>query len=432
MLSKRLWRLLQLSREIWVRTTLIALLAVLAALLAWAVSGLIPEELADRFGRDAVLPVLNILASSMLAVVTFSLSVMVSAHRAAASQVTPRAHRLLLEDTTTQTVLATFLGAFIFALLALVLFRAGFYGERASVVVFGFTALVIVLVVVAILRWISHLTGLGSMDETMRLLESRARGNLENHRKWPGLGAACYDGEADLPQGAVPVRSRSSGFVRHVDVRLLQARAEARECRVFLCAIPGDWVGEGEPLAYTDHAGTDTADGIHDAFTFSPLRSFDQDPRFGVFVMAEIGVRALSPGINDPGTAIEVIGRLERMLMENSPDSVAAEPASFPDVRVRRLPETELIEEAFAMIARDGAGMVEVSARLMGTLRRMAGSRDPELSAAARDLARYALAASEEALAREHDLKRLHAAVAGWGGFEPETEPEPLVMRPRR
>lgn len=432
MLSKRLWRLLQLSREIWVRTTLIALLAVLAAILAWALSGFIPEELAHRFGREAVLPVLNILASSMLAVVTFSLSVMVSAHRAAASQVTPRAHRLLLEDTTTQTVLATFLGAFIFALLALVLFRAGFYGEQASVVVFGFTALVIVLVVVAILRWISHLTGLGSMDETMRLLEARVRGTLENHRKWPGLGAACYEVDDELPQGAVPVRSGTSGYVRHVDVRLLQVAAEARGCRVYLSAIPGDWVGEGEALAFSDHAGSDTADGILDAFTFSPMRSFDQDPRFGVFVMAEIGTRALSPGINDPGTAIEVIGRLERLLMENAPDSVTAEDPDYPNVRVRRLRERELIEESFAMIARDGAGMVEVASRLVATLRRIAGSRDPELSAAARELARYAMAASETALEREHDLDRLHAAVAGWGGLEREREPEPLVIRRRR
>ncbi len=432
MLSKRLWKLLQLSRKIWVRTSLIAILALIAVGASAVLGWMIPEELTQRFGPDAVMPLLNILASSMLAVVTFSLSVMVAAFRQASSQVTPRAHRLLLEDTTTQTVLATFLGAFIFALLALVLFRAGFYSARDAVVVFAFTVLVIALVVLAILRWIAHLSRLGSMDETMQQLESRVSRTLYNHRRWPGIGAATYTDADDVPQGAVPVLSPVAGYVRHIDIRAVQNAAEARGCQVRLSAIPGDWVGADDVLGHVDHAGKDTAERIVNAYSLSALRNFDQDPRFGLFVMAEIAVRALSPGINDPGTAIEVIARLERMLTEHSPDSIVAETPDFANVRVRLLPEAELIDEAFAMMARDGAGMVEVARRLLGTLRRLARSRDPELSVAARELARYAIAAAETALSREHDLERLHAAVAGWNSFAQEAEPEPLVVRPRR
>ncbi len=429
MLSKRLWKLLQASRKIWVRTTLIACLAVIGVGISSPLAYFIPEEMSDRFGTDAVLPVLNILANSMLVVVTFSLSVMVSAFRQASSQITPRAHRLLLEDTTTQTVLSTFLGAFIFALLALVLFRAGFYGGRTSVVIFGFTMLVILLVVIAILRWISHLSRLGSMDSTMEMLETRLRATLREHRRWPGLGAECYDSKDDLPRGAVPVTAVSAGYVRHVDVALLQEIAEARGLQMYLCAVPGDWVGEGEAVAFTDHAGVETAEKVLSAFSFSALRNFDQDPRFGLFVLSEIGVRALSPGINDPGTAIEVIARLERLLTAYAPDKLVAEPPEFSLVKVRRLPEVELIDEAFAMIARDGAGMVEVSARLLGSLRRLARVRDRELSEAARRLAHYALAAAEVALKREHDLARLHAAVEDWGSFDDEAQREPLVAR---
>lgn len=428
MLSQRLWKLLQLSRKIWVRTTLISLLAVFAVGVSSVLGMFIPEELTDRFGPDAVMPILNILASSMLAVVTFSLSVMVAAFRQASSQVTPRAHRLLLEDTTTQTVLATFLGAFIFSLLGIVMYRAGFYGARDAVVVFAFTALVIVLVVVAILRWISHLSRLGSMDETMEQLESRVQRTLHDHRKWPGLGAECYDPLTGPPQGAVPIRAADTGYVRHVDIASVQAAAEARGCRVFLSAIPGDWVGEGDAVAHVDHAGSDIAERILAAYTFSALRNFDQDPRFGLFVMAEIGARALSPGINDPGTAIEVIARMERLLIRNAPDAVVAEAPDYTNVRVRRLPELDLIDDSITMLARDGAGMVEVASRLLGTLRRLARSRDPEVSNAARELATYAIAAAESALEREHDLKRLHGALEGWGSFERETRTEPLAV----
>ncbi len=429
MLSKRLWKLIQLSRKIWVRTTLIALLAVVAVAASSFLGRFIPDEIADRLGVEAVLPVLNVLASSMLAVVTFSLSVMVSSFQAASSQVTPRAHRLLLEDTTTQTVLATFLGAFIFALLALVLFRAGFYGGHASVVIFAFTVLVIALVVIAILRWIAHLSRLGSMDETMQMLEDRVRRTMENHRKWPGLGAKCYEDGDKIPTGAVPIPAEEGGYVRHIDVAALQTRAEEEDCRIWLRAIPGDWVGENEALGYLDRASEPVADAVREAYVFSPLRNFDQDPRFGLFVIAEVAERALSPGINDPGTAIEVLARMERLLTRYSPDKVTAEEPGYDQIRVRRLSEADLIDEAFTMIARDGAGMVEVSSRLLGSLRRLARGRDPELSAAARELAKYALAAAEVALDREHDLKRLHAAVEGWGGFGREEEKEPMVIR---
>ncbi|MDH3263796.1 MAG: DUF2254 domain-containing protein, partial [Paracoccaceae bacterium] len=128
--SRLLWTLLRFARRVWVRVTLIAVLALVAAGAAPLLQGYIPESFALRIGANAVRPILNVLATSMLAVTTFSLSVMVAAHRAASDQVTPRTHRLLLADTTTQTVLATFLGAFLYALASIVLIDAKVFDAR--------------------------------------------------------------------------------------------------------------------------------------------------------------------------------------------------------------------------------------------------------------------------------------------------------------
>lgn len=75
---------------------------------------MIPESVSVKVGAEAVDNILNILASSMLAVTTFSLSIMVTAYGSATTNVTPRATRLVVEDVTTQNVLATFIGSFIF------------------------------------------------------------------------------------------------------------------------------------------------------------------------------------------------------------------------------------------------------------------------------------------------------------------------------
>lgn len=182
--SQPILKLLRVSRRLWVRVSLMALLAVIAPGIAALLAPVIPEGIGKRFEPSAVMPILTILASGMLAVSTFSLNVMVSAHRAAAAQATPRAHRILLSDTTTQTVLATFIGAFVYALSAIILFQSNLIAPGTSVIMLGVTVLVVVLVILAMLRWIDHLSDLGSMDATLRTTVAEARPALVQTRHW--------------------------------------------------------------------------------------------------------------------------------------------------------------------------------------------------------------------------------------------------------
>ena len=167
-LQMPLFILKRLYRKLWLRVTLYALASLIAAGAGSVADLFLSDQLIGLVKPGAVMPVLTILASSMLAVSTFSLNVMVSAHRTAAQIATPRVHRLLLEDTTTQAVLAAFVGAFVFSLTSIVLFQSGIYDDSAAIVVMGVTVLVVVLVIAAILRWIEHLSTLGSLDDSLR------------------------------------------------------------------------------------------------------------------------------------------------------------------------------------------------------------------------------------------------------------------------
>lgn len=139
-MRERIWLwLTRLWRRPGIRISAFGSAALLVSLIAPLVDRSLPEWLVDRFSRDAVLPILNILASSMLAVTTFSLGIMVQAFRSAAGQATPRVYRLLMQDMTTLNVMSVFVGAFLFSLASIVMFRAGFYGESAAVIVFGLT-----------------------------------------------------------------------------------------------------------------------------------------------------------------------------------------------------------------------------------------------------------------------------------------------------
>ncbi|MBD0328395.1 MAG: DUF2254 domain-containing protein, partial [Pyrinomonadaceae bacterium] len=108
---------------------------------------------------------------------------------------------------------------------------------------------------------------------------------------------------------------------------------------------------------------------IVSAFLIGPDRSFRQDPRFGLIVLSEIASRALSPGVNDPGTAIDVIGRVVRLLSEcvNRADT-SEDKTQFDNVYVPAVAISDLFDDVFTPIARDGASNIEVGIRLQKAL----------------------------------------------------------------
>ena len=162
------WLWAQVRRQLIYRAMIIGLLAVAAALLGLLTDQYVPQQVALRVGAEAVDSILTIIASSMLAVTTFSLSTVVAAYGSATSTATPRATNLLLDDTVTQNMLATFIGAFIYSIVAIVLLKAGVYGTAGRLVLFGVTIFVIGLVVMMLVRWIDFLMHFGRLGQRAR------------------------------------------------------------------------------------------------------------------------------------------------------------------------------------------------------------------------------------------------------------------------
>ncbi|KAF0808445.1 hypothetical protein A6D6_00154 [Alcanivorax xiamenensis] len=413
MFSKWQWLLVQFSRALWVRATAFAILAVATSLLAIIGQRWLPTNLPVSVGAKSVDTILNVLASSMLAVTTFSLSVMVSAYGAATTNVTPRATRLLMQDTTTQNVLATFIGSFLFSLVGLVALSTGAYGEGGRVILFLVTLVVIVIIVVTILRWIEHLSRLGRVGETTDRVEQATRAAIVQRATNPALGGKPWSPEQSIPDQALPVYPTLVGYIQHVDVEALAQWAEQNNAEIYLTALPGRFVHPARPIAWLIGATGDDASSVRDHFTVDDERSFDQDPRFGLVVLSEIASRALSPAVNDPGTAIDVIGRAVRVLHHwHTQRNEADETVRWPRIRVPLLNEREFFDDLFNPIARDGAALLEVQIRLQKAFMALA-SHGGAFRASARLHAGLALARAEQALTLERDREELRT-LARW------------------
>ena len=419
------WILLQITRRLWVRATLIGMLGILSAGLAALGEYVVFWEPPENAGIESVDVILKIIASSMLSVTTFSLSIMTAAYASATNNVTPRAIKLLLEDNVTQNALSTFLGSFLFSIVGIVVLQIGAYGERGRFMVFAMTIVVIALIVVALLRWIDHLTRLGRVGETTKRVEEAVWGALKNRLKAPHLGGVSWSKDEEISKDAIRVNADAVGYIQHIDVENLDKCCEELHADVYLMVQPGDFLYPCQPVAwivpsdgFDDESEASLRERISYAVTLDEARTFDQDPRFGFVVLSEIAIRAMSPGVNDPGTAIDVIGRITRLLAqwaEHGADldgnGEAIEPKNKPFKRVHAPALTcdDLFEDAFMLIARDGAALVEVQIHLRWSLLSLEKMGGDDFKAAARRQLDLACERAEKALVLEKDKERLHA-----------------------
>ncbi len=118
---------------------------------------LLPDKLASYVSGKAADKLLEVIANAMLAVTTFSLTVMVSVYQSSSSQFTPRVHRLIVQDPTTKNTPAAFIGAYVYALTGNILREMAIFTDDRAFLLFVMTVLVLIYVVVSMVRWVLHL-----------------------------------------------------------------------------------------------------------------------------------------------------------------------------------------------------------------------------------------------------------------------------------
>lgn len=387
------------SNRLWVKPAVGSLIALAFALLAAIGNHAIPEGTLPFIERETVDSLLSVIASSMLAVSTFSLSIMVAAFASASSGATPRATELVVGDEDTQTAVASFISAFIYAIVAKTALGLGYYGPTGRFILFVSTLLVLLFIVVTLVRWVKTLSQLGRMGNTIEKVETASLQAMRRHRRAPTMGALLAP--PDSPPGIAVLADRV-GYIRHVDLAALDRLATDVEAALHIRVRPGTLVYPGTALAVCAGADRLDEDAVRNAFVVGAARSFDQDPRFGLIVLSEVAQRALSPAVNDPGTAIAVMNAMARVVME-SDAAPEGDPPVFERLSIVALDSDDFIFQGFDPIAHDGAGSVAVQVRMQKTLAAIAGQPGTPWSDAARAQARRALQRALLALALPED-----------------------------
>ncbi|WAX81731.1 DUF2254 domain-containing protein [Streptomyces sp. KMM 9044] len=359
----------------------------------------LPSWLSDYFfggSSDAARAVLEAIAGSLITVTALTFSLTVLTLQLASSQFSPRVLRTFNSDRYVQTTLALFLATFTYALTVLRTVRTG-EDEQASFVP-GLSVTVALLLtlasLLALVLFLSHLAREIRVETMMSSIHSAAGRTLgrllpkeEDTDRGDSDGAHPSDAPPGPPAGALPLSVGSSGFFTSVDeAALLRAAVEA-DAVLLIDRLPGSsliaatpvgaaWPRTGEP--FSSDAWTRLAERAAKAVRTGPERTGLQDIAFGLRQLTDIATKALSPGINDPTTAVHALSHSAALLCELARHDLG--PRLLRDdgrqVRVvlRRPGLEDLLDLAMTQPLRYGAAEPAVLARIAMLLRELAWS----------------------------------------------------------
>lgn len=217
----------------------------------------------------------------------------------------------------------------------------------------------------------------------------------------------------DIWRDAVVVTDGRYGYLQQLQANDLADWAAEHGTALRLLVRPGDYVFPGAPIALMTPAVNDAADAIRQATALGPTRVSDQDVEFAVRQLVEVAIRALSPGINDPHTAIAVLDRLGSALCKCVPVHLLSG-VHLRHNRVALIVSAinydGLVDSMLHLIRQNAAGAPSVLMRMLEMLAAVAScEHDPSRLATLRRHADLVLADAARTVPNQADLAEIRS-----------------------
>ncbi|WP_194395942.1 DUF2254 domain-containing protein [Microbacterium atlanticum] len=338
-------------------------------------------------GADTARSVLSSIAGSLITATSLTFSLTVIALQLASTQASPRVLRLFARDRQVHWTLAAFLGTFAYAITVLRSVRSPSedtpeFVPRISVTVAFVLTIVSVVMLIFFLAHLAKQLRVETMlkdihaetDRAVRLVGDRSE------------AVSAFHGQAVVPRGPTTVRATASGFITGGDLPTLVQLAEDHGIVVEELRQVGDNIVAGTDLARwwvpDEEAGSADepviAEKIRRIYAIRFERTSVEDIRYGMQQIVDIALRALSPGVNDPTTAVHAVGHLSAILikavaMPRPPEAVAG-PTGLLRVVTHRTAAADDLEAALEPIRHYGSGDQSVVARFIQLIEEVSSS----------------------------------------------------------
>jgi uncharacterized membrane protein len=365
--------------------------------------------------------ILGTIAGSMITIAGVVFSLTLVALTLASSQFGPRLLRNFMRDTTNQVVIGTFVSTFLYCLIVLRSIRREDSGSFVPHLSVSVSVLLALASMGVLIYFIHHVAVSIQADELIARVASELIQGID--RLFPeqiGKGGPRHQAgqfEALIPESfdrdARPIGAVGDGYLQLIDQNVLLKLSVKEDVLIGVERRPGHFIIAGTRLVriWPGDRVTDRLEAeINAAFVLGSNRTPVQDVEFSINQLVEVAVRALSPGINDPFTAITCLDRLAsalcRLAQREMPSPyrldeqdrlrVIAPPVAFPDI----------VDAAFNQIRQSARSSAAVTIRLLETITLIAGvASRTEDCAALRRHAEMIARGAREGLPEEEDRK---------------------------
>ncbi|HEX2910930.1 MAG TPA: DUF2254 domain-containing protein [Chloroflexia bacterium] len=314
----------------WFVPTLMSLLTVLFSFVTLQLDHTLKEQTAALFGYtrgvDGARSLLSTVAGSVMTVAGVVFSITVAALTLASSQFGPRLLGNFMRDTGNQAVLGTFISTFLYCLLILRTINGQNSSEFVPHISVSFGVLFAIASMGVLIYFIHHVASSIQAD-TVIARSSRELSKAIDHIFPEKIGEGEHPEDSEHPaKEAIPdnfeqtsglVKVDKSGYIQAIDSPTLLQLCCDHDLIVRLEVRPGDFIVRDSAIlrAWPEkHLDEDVHDKLKSIFIIGKQRTLPQDVEFAIQQLVEIAVRALSPGINDPFTAVSCIDRLGEAL----------------------------------------------------------------------------------------------------------------------
>ncbi|MGA2335212.1 MAG: DUF2254 domain-containing protein [Terriglobales bacterium] len=394
---------------------------------AWVPTVLFPSHADPQVAQV----ILAGIAASIMTVVSIVFAILLMTLTLASMQFSPRIIVSFSRDRVTQWTLGIFLGTFLYCLAALPAARSLPYPFAPVATVLG--AMVLAIVCVGLLLFfIHHISQAISVNHIVDRIAEETEAVIDEIMPWPHLlDHHVKDAEPLRPNPSeVAVISHDSGYIRFADTRRLVALAKHYHVTIRVLRRVGHFVPAGIPLMMVSKGNRLPSEGTAEllaAFDFGPTRTLQQDVEFGVLQIVDVALKAISPAVNDPTTAINCVDQLSRILIRfasrEPPEDLLYDPPGVVRASIGWIHFERLIEAAFEQIRMYSKTDVAVSLRLLRALSDIAASTpDAEFRRILVEQGMRTVAGCAEKLGEE-ELKELRARQASLESFTAISQP---------
>ena len=368
-------RLVQLSESFWLvpGSMVVASVLLAVALLYVDRNQLLPEWLVEsdwlyNGGGTGARTLLGAIASSTIGVAGTVFSITIAALSLAAGQMGPRLLRNFTRDRGNQFTLGAFLGTFSYALMVLRSVRTQDEGLFTPHIALTVGLLLAFACVATLVYFVGHMASRINVDTVIDLVSDDIAAALASL-----VATAPAD---DAPpqafwEGATVVVDGRRGYLQHLDADGLADWAAEHHTAILLLVRRGDFVFPGAPIALMTAAAPGAEAAIGDATALGHSRGTAGDPEQAIRQLVEVAVRALSPGINDPHTAMSVLDRLGSALCDLAGATLRTGVFVRDDATALVVPSatyTTLTDIMFHMIRQNAKGSAAVYIRMLNGL----------------------------------------------------------------